>query len=76
MALNSVKLVHVVTSMKYLASLVFLIFLPKTLIWNEIAFPTSNSLNFAEVVENEFVKSISKSVYQYSFFYSIYRCLL
>ena len=76
MALNSVKLVHVVTSMKYLASLVFLIFLPKTLIWNEIAFPTSNSLNFAEVVENEFVKSISKCVYQYSFFYSIYRCLL
>ena len=41
-------------------------------------FPASNSLNFAELVENEFMKSISKKIYQYSFylFYPIYRCLL
>ena len=45
--------------MKYLASVVSLIF-PKTLIWNKITFPASNSLNFEEMVENELMKSISK----------------
>ena len=47
--------------MKYLASVVSLIFLPKTLIWNKITFPASKSLSFAELVENELMKSISKS---------------
>ena len=47
------------TFMKYLASVVSLIF-PKTLIWNKITFPASNSLNFEEMVENELMKSISK----------------
>ena len=65
-----------VTVMKHLASLVTLMFLPKTLIWNKITFPGSNSLNFAELVENELIKSISKKIYQYSFFYLIYHCLL
>ena len=30
-------------------------------------FPASNLLNFAELVENELMKSISKKIYQYSF---------
>ena len=72
MTLNRVKLGRAVTFMKYLASVVSLIFLPKILIWNKITFPTSDLLNFAELVGNE-LKSISKKVYQYSFFYPIYR---
>ena len=60
MALNPVKLRGAVTFMKYLVSVVSLIFLPKTLIWNKIPFLLSNSLNFADLVENELMKSISK----------------
>ena len=61
MNLNRVKLGRAVTFMKYLASLVSLIFLPKTLIWNKIMFSASNSLNFARLVENELMKNISKN---------------
>ena len=57
---SRVKLGRAVTFMKCLASAVSLIFLPKTLIWNKITFPASNSLNLAELVENELMKSISK----------------
>ena len=39
--------------MKYLASVLFLIFLAKTLIWNKITFSASNLLNFAELIEND-----------------------
>ena len=42
MALNHVKLGRGVTFMKYLHRIVSLILLPKALIWNKIAFPTSN----------------------------------
>ena len=59
MALNCVKLGRAVTFTKYLASVVSLIFLPKTLIWNKITFPESDSLNFAELVENKLMKNIS-----------------
>ena len=45
MTLNCVKLGRAVTFMKYLASVVSLIFLAKTLIWNKITFPASNSQN-------------------------------
>ena len=45
MTLNRVKLGRVVTFIKYLASVVSLIFLPKTLIWNKITFP---GIKFAE----------------------------
>ena len=58
MNLNRVKLERIVIFMKYLASVVSLIFLPKTLIWNKITFPASNLLNFAELVKNELMKSI------------------
>ena len=73
MTLNRVKLGRAVTFMKYLASVVSLIFLAKTLIWNKITFPTSNSLNLAELVVNQPMKCIYKKNDQYSFFYSIYR---
>ena len=69
MTLNCVKLGRAVTFMKYLASLVSLIFLAETLIWNEITFPTSNLLNFAELIEKEPLKSIYKKIYQYSYFF-------
>ena len=76
MTLNRVKLGRAATFMKHLASVVSLIFLPKSLIRNKIPFPTSNSMNFAELVENELMKSISEKIYQYSFSYPIYHCLL
>ena len=62
MTLNHVKLERAVTFIKYLASVVSLIFLPKTLIWNKITFPASNLMNLAELVENELIKSISKKL--------------
>ena len=65
-----------VSFMKYLSSVVSLIFLPKTLIWNKTTFSASNSLNFAELVGNELMKNISKKIYQYSFFFLNYRYLL
>ena len=58
MTLNRVKPGLAVKFMKYLANVVSLIFLPKTLVWNKITFPASNSLNFGQVVENEFMKNI------------------
>ena len=54
-----VKLRRAVTFMTYLASMVSLILLPKSLIWHKITFPASNSLNFADLVENALMKSIS-----------------
>ena len=60
MSLNSVKLGRAVTFMKYLASVVSLIFLAKTLIWNKVTFSTSNFLNLAELVTKEPMKSIYK----------------
>ena len=63
MTLNRVKLGRAVTFMKYLASVVSLIFLPKTLIWNKTTFPASNSLNLAELVVSELTRSISKKTF-------------
>ena len=60
MTFISVKLEDTVTFMKYLAIIVFLIFLPKTLICNKMSFSALNSLNFTELLENKFAKSISK----------------
>ena len=60
MTLNRVKLGRAVTFMKYFGSVVSLIFLSKTLVWNKITFPPSNLLNLAELVENELKNSISK----------------
>ena len=62
MALNPLKLGHAVTFMKYLASVVSLIFLAKTLIWDKINFPILNLMNLAELVENEPMKSIYQKI--------------
>ena len=51
MTLNRVKPGHSVTFMKYLGSIV-------SLIWNKITFLASNLQNFAELVENELMESI------------------
>ena len=67
MTLNRVKLGRAVTFMNYLVRYVSLIFLSKTLIWNKITFPASNLPNFAELVENELMITISKSFYKCSF---------
>ena len=76
MTLNRVKLGHAVTFMNYLANVVSLIFMGKTLIWNKIMFPASNWMNLAKLVLNETMKSIYKKNYQYSFFYLIYHCFM
>ena len=76
MTFNCVKLGRAVSFTKYLANVVSLIFPLKTLILDKITLPVSNLLNFAELVENELTKSIFKIIYQYSYFYLIYRCLL
>ena len=60
--LNHIKLGRAVTFMKYFASVVYLIFLPKTLNWNKIMFSASNSLNLAELVVNEVTTSIFKKI--------------
>ena len=76
MTFNRVKLGLAVAFMKYLVSVVSLIFLPETLISNKIMFPASNSLNIAEHMVNEPMESIYKKIFQYSFFYSIYHYLM
>ena len=62
MTLNCVKLGSAVTFIKYLASVVSLIFLTKTLIWDKVTFWLSNSLNLTDLVVNELTKSISKKI--------------
>ena len=76
MILNRVKLGRAVAFMNYLASVVSLIFLAKTFIWNKITFPESNLQNFPELVENEPLESIYIKMYQYSFSYPIYYYLM
>ena len=70
MTFNRVKQGHAVTFMKYLASVVSLIFLVETLFWNKITFPASNSLNLAELVVNDPMNIIYKK-FTNTFFYSI-----
>ena len=65
---------NAVTFMQYLASVAFLISLSKTLIWNKIVIPVSNSLNLPELVVNELNKNIF--FYQIPFFYSNYHCFM
>ena len=60
MTYNCIKLGRAVTFMKYVASVVSLIYLTKLLTWNKIAFRLLISLNFVELVVNELTKSISE----------------
>ena len=76
MALNRVKLGKTVFFMKHFASVFSLILLLKSLIWNEITFSLSNMLSLAEQVGNALMKSISKKICQYIFFYPIYHTLM
>ena len=76
MTVNRLKLGRAVTFMKYLAGVVSLIFLAKTLIWNKINFPTLNSMNLADLVENGPMESIYQKFYQNPFFCLIYHCLM
>ena len=62
MALNRVKLGRAVIFMIYLAGVVSLIFLAKSLIWNKITFPAPSLMNFSKLVKNELMKSISKKL--------------
>ena len=62
MILNRVKLGRAVTFMKYLASVVSLIFVAKTFVWDKITLLASNSLNLPELLVNEPTKSIYKKI--------------
>ena len=62
MSLNRVKLGCTVTCITYLASVVSLIFLELTLIWNKIMFPAQNTLNLAQLVVNKPMNSIYKKI--------------
>ena len=66
MILNRVKLGRVLTFIKHLSSVVSLIFLALTLIWSKITLPAYNSLNLAELVVNEPMNSMYKTIYQFS----------
>ena len=67
MTLNRVKLGRVVTFLKYIASVVSLIFLALTLIWNKITFRAKNTLNLAQLVVNEPVNKIYKKITNFPF---------
>ena len=62
MTFSRVKLQHAVAFVKYLASVVSLMFLTKTLTWNKITFLASNTMNLAELVANEPMESICKKI--------------
>ena len=62
MTINHLKLGRAAALMKDLASKVSLTFLPNYSVWNKITFPASNSLNLAEIVVNELMKSFSKKI--------------
>ena len=52
MNFNHVKIGRAVSFMKYVASVVSLIFLPKTLIRNKMTFLASNLLQLVELMKN------------------------
>ena len=76
MTANRLKLGCAVTFMKYLASVVPLIFLKKPLIWNKINYSTLNLMGLAEPVENEPMKCIYQKLHQNLFFCLIYNRLM
>ena len=71
MSLNRVKIERAVTFMTYLAGVVSLIFLAKNSVWNKIMFPISNSLNLAELVVSEPMKSVYKNLQVFLFLFSL-----
>ena len=73
--LNRVKLERAVPFIKYLATLVSLIFPPKILICNKITFRLSISLNLPELVEESYEESLQRNLPIF-LFYLICHCLL
>ena len=71
MILDNAKLGGTFIFMKDLASVVTLIFLLKTSIWNKMVFLESNSLKLVGLAVNPLKETISKDIYQYSFLYAI-----
>ena len=63
--LNHVKIGRIVTFIKYLASVFYLIILPKTLIWIKMAILGSNILKLPELVVNKLRKNVFESIYEY-----------
>ena len=62
---NHVKIGRIVTFIKYLASVFYLIILPKTLIWIKMAILGSNILKLSELVVNKLRKNVFKSIYEH-----------
>lgn len=62
---NHVKIGGIVTFIKYLASVFYLIILPKTLIWIKMAILGSNILKLSELVVNKLRKNVFESIYEY-----------
>ena len=67
MTLNRVKLRRAVTFMKYLASVVSLIFLPKTLIWNKIRLQLFSFTESCRAGGKRAYERYLQKNYQYSF---------
>lgn len=63
--LNHVKIGRIVTFIKYLASVFYLIILPKTLIWIKMVILGSNILKLSELVVNKLRKNVFESIYEY-----------
>ena len=63
--LNHVKIGRIVAFIKYLASVFYLIILPKTLIWIKMAILGSNILKLSELVVNKLRKNVFESIYEY-----------
>ena len=59
---NNIKLEHAVIFIKCIASVVPLMFPPKTLILNETKLRASNLLNDLEFVEHDLEKTFSKNI--------------
>ena len=76
MVMNHIKPGDAVTFMKYLASRVSLIILPKALTYNKMVLLASNLLRLAELMVNEMKKTIFKNIYHYSCLHPIYHCLM
>ena len=71
MTLNRVKLGSVVTFIKYIASVVSLIFLALALISNKITIPAQNTLNLAQLVVNEPMNNIFKKIPIFLFLFDL-----
>ena len=68
--LNRLKRERTVIFIKYIATVIFLVFPPKTLISSKIMLPASNLLKVLELVENELEKTFFRKYLAILFFAS------